>query len=106
MINLEKIVFSSKISPQLKKEIEEDISEFKLNASDLEEDINVKISIIQDSAQNKPSIILSCGYIKEFKFPDESSKNTISGRDSKKTQIGMIIAFNYNNKIYEIYSFN
>lgn len=106
MINLEKTIFSSKIDSQLKKEIEEDISEFGLDCSEVEENTNIKISVIRDSAQNNPTIILSCGYIKEFKFPDESSKNAISGRNPKKTQIGMIITFNYNNKAYEIYSFD
>jgi hypothetical protein len=94
-MDLETIAFEN-MDENLKKEIEKDLSNFKLELDDNE------ISIHRYLGSEK-NIVLNCGKIISFEYP-LCSKNQKILTKTAKTNPGINIQFWYNNKTYLIYS--
>jgi hypothetical protein len=95
---LEKIAFDP-MEESLKKEIKEDIFNFKLDL--YEDEMSAHLYL-----KSKTDIILNCGRIMEFEYPEESKEQGIKnkGISLPNGYRALNINFLYNNKRYTIQS--
>jgi hypothetical protein len=101
MINLEKVAFPLYMGDALRNEVKNDMLKFELEAQEIEPNTEIKITCM-----DKDHITINCGYLKEFKFPANSSNPRTWARGSEGRQIGIGISFNYNNRDYAILAYN
>ena len=98
-IDLEKITFDN-INESLKQEIKKDISEFELNLYENKRGGKISVHLY---LKDEKSIIINCGELMQFDFPENSSNQSIH---NKNINVGynkaIDIMFNYNNKRYFI----
>jgi hypothetical protein len=96
-ITLEKITFDP-MEETLKQEITKDISNFKLDLFEDEMDVHLYL-------EDKKSIILNCGRIMDFEYPEKSKEQKVKNKGISVGQYRALnISFSYHDKAYTIQS--
>jgi len=95
-INMRKTTFMN-MDKNLKRQVKKDVSNLELFV-----DRNSFISV--DNCNNDGSlIVLKCGGIKYFRYPENSEKNTFEPKEQKRRGVEVEFSFNYHNRKYIIY---